>query len=351
MKPDAVSVSQLNPLTDPRWASFVARHPRSSMFHTRGWLEALQRTYGYRPIVFATSSPDGELSGAVVFCEIRSWLTGKRLVSLPFSDHCDPLVGDGGMEPIGSYLQERCADAGWQYVELRPSAMEFRDSCGYDLVERFVLHVVDLRPDLDAVFRRCHRSSTQRKVLRARREGLVCSEGRTPDVLGEFYRLLTLTRRRHGLPPQPYRWFENLAACVGDAMTVRLARYRGQPIAGMVTVRHGSTLTYKYGASDDRWHRLGPMHLLFWKAIEEAHAAGCAWFDLGRTDLDDHGLITFKDRWGATRMPLNYWRFSHEGRASSSARDWMTQYGVRTARRVPARVCALAGRVLYRHLG
>jgi hypothetical protein len=28
----------------------------------------------------------------LVFCRVRSWLTGRRSISLPFSDHCEPLV-------------------------------------------------------------------------------------------------------------------------------------------------------------------------------------------------------------------------------------------------------------------
>ena len=38
------------------------------------------------------TSDGAELQSAIVFCRIRSGFTGARLVSLPFSDHCDPLV-------------------------------------------------------------------------------------------------------------------------------------------------------------------------------------------------------------------------------------------------------------------
>ncbi len=37
----------LDPLLDSRWDEFVGRHPNASVFHDRGWLEALARTYGY----------------------------------------------------------------------------------------------------------------------------------------------------------------------------------------------------------------------------------------------------------------------------------------------------------------
>ena len=85
-------ILELDPSSDARWLSFVSRHARATVFHSLPWLEALRQTYGYRSIAFGRVSRSGELLGGVLFCEIRSWMTGNRLVSLPFSDHCEPLV-------------------------------------------------------------------------------------------------------------------------------------------------------------------------------------------------------------------------------------------------------------------
>src|SRR5215813_14037054 len=82
----------INPLTDPRWGEFTDRHPRASAFHCRGWLQALARTYGYEPFVLTTTPPDEPLKNGIVLCRISSWITGRRLVSLPFADHCEPLL-------------------------------------------------------------------------------------------------------------------------------------------------------------------------------------------------------------------------------------------------------------------
>src|SRR5215475_12096757 len=82
---------EFDPVHDARWKEFVARHPKASVFHSPEWLEALRLTYGYKPVVFTTSPPANELKNGLVCCEINSWLTGRRLVSLPFSDHCAPL--------------------------------------------------------------------------------------------------------------------------------------------------------------------------------------------------------------------------------------------------------------------
>src|SRR5258707_6193479 len=42
-------VSAIDPLQDSRWSGLIANHPRASVFHTPGWMEALRRTYGFRP--------------------------------------------------------------------------------------------------------------------------------------------------------------------------------------------------------------------------------------------------------------------------------------------------------------
>jgi len=87
-----MAVYQIEPLRDPRWGALVKRHPNASIFHTPGWLQALQRTYGYERLVFTTAAPGEELKNGTAFCRIQSWLTGLRMVSLPFSDHCELLV-------------------------------------------------------------------------------------------------------------------------------------------------------------------------------------------------------------------------------------------------------------------
>src|SRR4051794_39851978 len=84
----------IDPLSDSRWDDLVASHPKASVFHHRGWLQALASTYGYRPVVMTSTPPGKPLSNGVVFCEVRSWITGPRMVSLPFADHCEPLLSE-----------------------------------------------------------------------------------------------------------------------------------------------------------------------------------------------------------------------------------------------------------------
>ncbi len=343
-------VHTLDPLIDPRWSQLVDRHPRASVFHTRGWLEALARTHGYEPIVLTTCPPAAELTNGVVFCRISSWLTGRRMVSLPFADHCEPLV-DGGAtaDEIIDSLPAALDRDDWKYIEIRSADPGF---CGRHLQphSRFSFHVLDLRPPVDELFRSLHKDSTQRKVRRGERERLTYEDGTSEALLKKFYGLLLLTRRRHGLPPQTIDWFRSLLACLRDRVTISVASKDGRPIAAIVTLSFAKTVMYKYGCSDASAHHLGGMQSLLWRAIRNARECRFETFDLGRSDPDNAGLITFKDRWGARRSVLTYVRCSAPRRRQAGNRHASAIAG-RLLSRMPDALLTAAGKRLYRHIG
>ena len=88
----AASVQIVDPLAIPDWDALVMSLPGHSFFHSSAWARVLEQTYGYKPIYFAKVE-NGKLSGLLPMMEVDSWLTGKRCVSLPFSDQCK-LLGD-----------------------------------------------------------------------------------------------------------------------------------------------------------------------------------------------------------------------------------------------------------------
>jgi len=349
------AVYEIQPLQDPRWAEFVDRHARSSVFHMVAWLEALHRTYGYQPIAYTTSPPGTSLEDGLVLCRVTSWITGRRLISLPFSDHCDPLVNNPAEEHVFvSALEQTLRREKLRYLEIRSTQPVADAASLYRSTQSYCLHQIDLRPDLTTLFGNCHKSSTQRKIQRAEREGLICESGRSQALLDAFWNLLLITCRRHQIPPQPKSWFQNLINCFGDALQIRVAFKVKQPVASVLTLRHKDALVYKYGCSDTRFHNLGGTQLLFWRSIQEGKRDGLRMFDLGRSEWDNTGLITFKDRWGSARSTLTYARFSLSPPSDMFGRN-VTEWAGRIARRVvpclPDRVLRTVGSALYRHIG
>jgi hypothetical protein len=346
-----VSIYVTNPLSDTRWNEFVARHPRASVFHQRGWLEALARTYGYEPLVLTTAPAGEPLRDGIVFSRVSSWITGTRLVSLPFADHCEPLLNDcGEFVEFGNWLQAECNGQRWKYVELRPLLPVQAAYGGWQQSGSYAFHDLDLRPSLEQLFRGLHRNSIQRKILRAERERLCYETGRSEQLVDEFYRLLLITRRRHLALPQPRAWFRNLFQYIGDGIEIRLARKNGNPVAAMLTLRHRSSVVYKYGCSDRRFHNLGGMPFLFWRLIEECKASGTEEIDFGRSDLDNPSLSVFKERFGTTRKSLTYYRYQNTERPRPEI-SLDSQVLRRFVCMLPDTVFSTAGRLVYRHLG
>jgi hypothetical protein len=337
-----------NPLEDERWREFVEGHARSTAFHTHGWIEALHRTYGFEPVVYSTSGPGVPLSNGIVLCRIRSSLTGRRMVSLPFSDHCDPLV-DAHRDLV--HLIDALYESTdvWNYVELRPTDANLVGDARFEPSGSFRLHSCDLRASLDDLFRQTHISTVQRKVRRAAREGLTYEEGRSEPLLKAFYRLMIVTRRRHGVPPQPIEWFRNLMNCLGDSLKIRIALVNGKAIGSIMTLQHRGTLVYKYGCSDARFHRLGTMPFLFWRSILDAKARGLHTLDLGRTDLSNAGLIAFKERMDAVSSPLTYLRCSTRPQRVSRGQRLLRRMNYLVAR-LPDPLFVTAGRLIYPHV-
>jgi hypothetical protein len=347
-------IYQIDPTRDERWPRLVERHPKASVFHTIGWINALRYTYGYEPLALTTSSPTGELGNGLLFCCIKSWLTGHRLVSLPFSDHCEPLCDSADdLNLLIRYLQTTMERQNLKYLEIRPVNWTFGQSsktCCFQPATEYFLHVINLTEDLDHVFGSFDIDCVQRRIHRAERAGLKERSGRSDDLLKEFYALFVMTRGRHGLPPIPYAWFRNLIQFQGDALGIRVA-YKGEiPVSAILTLRFRDVVYYKYGCSNARFKQFAATPWLLWRAITAAKLEGAVQFDMGRTEEDNAGLLFFKNHWGAQPKRLVYWRYP-----IASSRNFVSGWKLNVAKRVflsmPEGLRSIAGDFIYRHIG
>ena len=342
-----------DPIENPRWAELLEHHPAASVFHTPGWLNALRQTYGYEPFVVTTSAGPALESGLLA-CDVKGWAS-RRVVSLPFSDHCDPLMpNQGDLSESVAFLLEYARKKKLASVEIRPTPVTGQ-ACAHAFAgglmpgSAYAFHQLDLRGDEAEIFGRFHRSNTQRAVRRAEREGLTYESGTSERLLERFYGLLRMTRRRHRLPPQPLAWFRNLLANLRDRVLIHVASKDDQPIAGILTLSFKKTTYYKYGGSDAAQHRLGSMPFLFWRVIQDARRLGYEVLDLGRSDLDQPGLIAFKDHLGATRSTLTYYCFPERPEAART--NWLARAARRTFPYLPDLALDLAGKLIYKRLG
>jgi Acetyltransferase (GNAT) domain len=343
-------VYEIDPLQDLRWARLVGEDPRASVFHSTKWLGALQTVYDYKPVVITTCGPEGPLTNGIVFCRIHSWLTGNRIVSLPFSDHCEPLVGNvDELSQLLAHMRRYVESGKWRYAEMRPMWLHSDVETAFGESTGYLFHRLDLRASAQQLFRNFHKDCVQRKIRRAEKEKLEYREGVSEELLQQFYSLLVMTRRRQYLPPQPIRWFRSLMAEFEKDLKIRVASKDGLPIASILTLSHKKSMVYKYGCSDAAFNRLGGTALLFWKTIQQSQESGIEEFDLGRTDKDNVGLSAFKEHWGAERLQLHYWTYPHA--PNRPVASWKKALAGIVVTASPDLALKTVGKMLYRHAG
>jgi len=341
----------INPLEDARWdEKLAATLPDASPFLQTGWARVLNSTYGYIPNYLVDES-NGQLRSALPIMEVRSWLTGSRGVSLPFTDTCEAFgIPTPELPKLYEELFEFARLRNWKYLELRGTPPLDRRA---PPSVSFWGHRVPLQPDTAALFARFD-SAVRRAVRKAENEGVIVQFETSVESVQTFYRLLCKTRTRHGLPPQPWEFFANvhrhvIAPAGGFVAT---ARVRDVPVASAVFFASGTRLLYKFAASDDAYQHVRGNNLVIWRTIEHYARKGSTTLDFGRTSLTNEGLRRFKLSWSAEERPIDYFRYHVKTRAVIPTPDRASEgLHTRVFRSLPQPLTRLIGTAAYKHLG
>jgi hypothetical protein len=257
----------------------------------------------------------------LVFCRVKSWLTERRFVSLPFADHCEPLVNSSAeLDDLLLRAREYVDSGKWKYVKIRTTASWPGHQSELSKNAIYSLHRLDLRRNAQELFRSFHRDCVQRKIRRAERERLRYEEGTSEGLLQKFYELLLITRRRQGLPSQPLSWFREVITAFGNDLKIRLAAKNDMPVASILMLTHKKSMVYKYGCSDARFHKWGACLSCsgtpYWTP-KKGDVMNLKW----GSDSNRLGLISFKKRWGTVRTELSCWTHPNRPELNLSERQ------------------------------
>jgi len=282
--------------------------------------------------------------------EINSFLTGKRGVSLPFTDYCDPII-DGNLQ-FDHLLNEIIfygKTNGWKYLEVRS-----KDSLlpSTSLSITYIGHTLNLTDKEDRIFSN-FKDTTRRNIKKAIKEGVEIKIENTFESLKDFYKLNCLTRKRHGLPPQPFKFFKKIFEHIisNDMGLIILAIYNRRPIAGAIYFHFGDQAIYKYGASDLKFQHLRPNNLVMWEAIKCYAQKGYKKLCLGRTEPENQGLIQFKSGWGAEEQRINYYRYSFRKELFAPINSKVIGFHNKIFRNLPIPFLIQFGRFFYKYTG
>ncbi len=346
-----MNVMCIDPQSDPLWKRLITQY-ESNTFHSPNWMRVLTATYGFPVQAYVVTDAAGEPVAGLPFCRIED-IRGKRLVALPFSDYCDPLVGEAAHWHLllDKLLEEKAPFA------IRPlhNAVALTDE-RLTLVNRAKWHGLDLRPDLDTLWQSLH-SSARRAIRKAEKNGIVAQAARSKEDLRAFFELhLSVRKYKYRLLAQPYLFLENIWEQFVEKQRglLLLARHQERVIGGIFFLEWKDEICYKFNASAPSGLSHRPNDLLLWNGVKYAKEKGFAHLDFGLSDWDQEGLLRYKRKFASEEKTISFLRYEPNGATASERDEKIKQLlprltGMFTDESVPDLITEQAGDVLYRY--
>jgi CelD/BcsL family acetyltransferase involved in cellulose biosynthesis len=339
----------IDPCTDPLWQKLINQY-RSDAFHSPEWMKVLTATYGFTVRAYVILDNIGGPVAGIPFCRIED-IRGKRIVSLPFSDYCDPLVGEQShWRPLVDKLLEEQVS-----VTVRPlhSDIALTDT-RLTLVNKAKWHKIDLCPDLDTLWSGLH-SSARRAIRKAQQSDIVVQPARDKKDLRAFFELhLDIRKYKYRLLAQPYLFLESIwdQFVEKDEGLLLLACHQHEVVGGIFFLEWRDGIYYKFNASASSHLNYRPNDLLIWNGIKYAKEKGFTYLDFGLSDWDQEGLVRYKRKFATEEKTISFLRYEPNGATSEQEKQLKRLLPQLTAlfteKTVPDGVTEKAGEVLYR---
>jgi len=353
------NISIIDPLQDSRWNKFVTNHPFGWITHLSGWKSVLENSFKHIKGYYLTlcDESNDKIQAALPIFEVKSWLTGKRLVSIPFATISDPLVSNSDqMQMLFDAALELASERKITDIEVRSHKLgPITQHNSFEQNLDFKQHSISLNNSLEEIQKSFHKKCVQKRIRQSLESNLKLRMAEDERDLRSFYQLYLTIRKRLGLPPQPYKFLKHLWQTFFplNHLSLLLAEMDGKTIAGQILLKFNDRTSAEFLAYDDHYRDLYPSHFLYWHAIRLAHEEGYKIFDFGRTSVFNESLMEFKSRWGAEVLDLPAYYYSKKVNAPRKSRDQSKTYGMvrSVCQKMPSPVFQAFGNFCYHHLG
>ena len=352
-------VGWLRPEHMPQWDAFVGNHPFGWISHLSVWKKILESSFRHIKGHFIAIWDDDTnqiLAGLPIYT-VKSWLTGNRLVSVPFLTHCEALISSPRdmnklLPPILNLYKEINAS----YIKLitwRSASLIREPRMG--ISRGYKHHYITLGSSPDDLKKKFHKTSVRQPITKALKGSLKMKIGESLTDLAVFYHLYSLTRKRLGLPLIPYRFFRSLWEALGSSayLTLFLAIYKGQPVSAYLLLKYKDIALSEFSGERVEYRKLYANQLLDWEAIKLSYNEGYTFYSFGRTASNNKGLMVYKSRWGTTVDDFRTFFFPGLFYEQAEERESFWKYRIitRMAEKMPWGLFEILSRLSYRHMG
>ncbi len=339
----------INPQTDPLWQRLVKQH-RSDAFHSPEWMQVLTDTYGFDVRAHVLLDEAREPRAGIPFCCMED-IKNKRIVTLPFSDYCDPVVEN--YEQWIDLTKPLLAEEAPYTIRCVHNNVPLADE-RFTLANKAKWHGLDLSSDLDTLWSGLH-SSARRAIRKAEREGIVIRIAEKKEDLRAFFELhLGVRKYKYRMVAQPYHFFEAIWRHFIETQQglLMMAVHQGKIIGGVLFLVWQNRLYYKFNASAPIHLSIRPNDLLIWEGIKYGRAQGHTYLDFGLSDWDQEGLVRYKRKFASEEKTISFLCYEPNGRPTYQEQQLSRLFSqlteLFTDESVPDTVTEKAGDILYR---
>jgi FemAB-related protein (PEP-CTERM system-associated) len=341
-----VRVRSYAPEDAQHWDGFVERCPDATFFHRIGWKEVIERCFGHRTHYLLAERAE-RIIGVLPLAEIKSFLFGHSLVSLPFCAYGGVAAADAGAtSALHRAARELGERSGVEHLELRNRTPREPEWPRQDLYCSFRREILpDVETNMLAIPRK------QRAVVRKGiKNGLV---GHLDADVDRFFALYADNVHRHGTPPLPRRYFEALRQVFGrDVEVLTVVNSSGKPVSSVLSFYFRDEVLPYYAGDDITARDLGANDFKYWDLMRRACEKGFRVFDYGRSKRGT-GPFDFKKNWGFEPSPLayEYCLFRRQSIPENNPLNPKYRALIAMWRRLPIPVANLLGPHLVKSLG
>lgn len=292
-----------------KWQDYVFNHPQGTVYHTLEWRDILYNEYKYKPIYLIAEEKEKTVGVFPLFF-IKNF-TGRKLVSLPFSQLGGPLVDNIDVWKA-LILKSKVFFKNLKCKSFTIKSNKLDDhkiirKLGFIEKNNFINSSLLLKKNFNDLENNFSRNK-KRKVKDCIDAGFTTRFADGLSDVKALYALELELRKRQGSPIPSWNYFKSQWEFLfkKGLLKIIIAKFESKVVAGEIFFSFNNCLMNIYSISNDKYKNLSPITLIQWEEIRWAVENNYKYVDFGITDKNFEGILEFKTKWGTDNMELPY---------------------------------------------
>lgn len=291
-----------------RWDDFVLGHPYSSPYHLFAWKKSIESAYGHKCRYFYLEQ-NQKILGVMPLIHFYFPKIVNEIIGLPYCDVGNCLIDREDIQDILlNKLFNIIKNSNIKKIQLRGEMYqsEMIRSQMHPLETGKVRMIRDLPPSSDQLLQ-SFPSKLRSQIKKAKKNGVSFQWGNLEDLDSAYY-VFSKNMHELGSPVHSKSFMKAILSNYGNHAKLGITFFNGKLVGMGIILLAGAGVSIPWASTLREFNRYGPNMLLYWNFLKYSSNNGYAFFDFGRSSINE-GTFKFKKQWGAKPIPLIWYDF------------------------------------------